>query len=88
MIIETLGKHPNGYYNAYMAISRNTRMIYVHAYQSYIWNTVVSQRLAETRDVIEGDIVIVDGQPKVLTAEETSRFALNDVVFPLIGKTV
>jgi len=28
-------------------IPRNMRLMYVHAYQSYVWNSVVSRRLRE-----------------------------------------
>jgi len=28
-------------------IPRNMRLMYVHAYQSYVWNTVVSRRVRE-----------------------------------------
>ncbi len=36
---------PNGYFNGIANIPRSSRMIYVHAYQSYVWNRVVSCRL-------------------------------------------
>ena len=32
VILLSLKKNPNGYYNAFGKISRNTRFIYIHAY--------------------------------------------------------
>ncbi|RMX87741.1 hypothetical protein D0869_02141 [Hortaea werneckii] len=43
-----------------MQIQRNLRLMYVHAYQSLVWNTVVGQRWERFGDkVVEGDLVIV-----------------------------
>ncbi|WWC67110.1 uncharacterized protein I206_101017 [Kwoniella pini CBS 10737] len=43
------------------SIPRNLRTMYVHAYQSYIWNLVVSERikLSSTKPLV-GDLVFVD----------------------------
>mmetsp|Transcript_39309 Transcript_39309/g.60051 ORF Transcript_39309/g.60051 Transcript_39309/m.60051 type:complete len:194 (-) Transcript_39309:453-1034(-) len=45
IILHKLTNAPNDYYNAFAAISRHTRFIYIHAYQSYVWNRTVSERL-------------------------------------------
>jgi len=32
IVLQSLRCSPNGYYNAFVAISKNTRYIYIHAY--------------------------------------------------------
>lgn len=45
---------------ALMQIQRNLRLMYVHAYQSFVWNTVVGKRWElYGNEVVEGDLVIV-----------------------------
>lgn len=45
---------------ALTTIQRNLRLMYVHAYQSFVWNTVAGQRWEAYREsVVEGDLVIV-----------------------------
>lgn len=45
-LLQGLVKHgPKDLVNSLQAIPRNTRLMYVHAYQSYVWNFMVSRRL-------------------------------------------
>ncbi|EME85831.1 uncharacterized protein MYCFIDRAFT_214017 [Pseudocercospora fijiensis CIRAD86] len=50
----------NDYQGALMMIQRNLRLMYVHAYQSFVWNTVAGKRWERSGDkVVEGDLVVV-----------------------------
>ena len=40
-------------------IPKNTRLMYVHSYQSYLWNRVVSRRIREYGlQLVAGDLVL------------------------------
>lgn len=56
------GEYSSGaYFNAIMGIARNLRIMYAHAYQSYIWNCVVSKRIRLWGlKAVVGDLILVD----------------------------
>lgn len=59
-IIRHLGKSPKDFTGAILSITRGMRMMYIHAYQSYIWNFVASRRWSKYgAKVIEGDLVLI-----------------------------
>ncbi|KAK8844588.1 hypothetical protein IAR55_006435 [Kwoniella newhampshirensis] len=50
---------------ALACIPRNLRTMYVHAYQSYVWNLVVSERIKmSATEPLVGDLVFVDAAAK------------------------
>lgn len=76
-IIQHLGKphSSNDFQGALMAISRNLRLMYVHAYQSLVWNIAASERWKQFGDqVLEGDLVLVeDHKDKIENAIELDK---------------
>lgn len=60
----------NSYFQAIMQIPRNLRLIYVHAYQSYVWNLVASKRFEIFGlNVVEGDLVMVEAKRTAIVSE-------------------
>lgn len=54
--------HKNDYVNALESIPRNMRLLYIHSFQSLIWNKIVSRRLKEYGiKTIVGDLVLMPG---------------------------
>lgn len=43
----------------FLQIPRNNRLMYIHSYQSVVWNTMVSRRIeAFGLKAVEGDLVL------------------------------
>uniref|UniRef100_A0ACD5T8N9 Uncharacterized protein n=1 Tax=Avena sativa TaxID=4498 RepID=A0ACD5T8N9_AVESA len=58
-ILLCLRKSPDNYLQALKGIPRTLRMMYVHSYQSYLWNHAASMRVEKygISQVIEGDLI-------------------------------
>lgn len=75
---------------ALVAIPRNIRNLYGHAYQSHIWNQAVSLRVQQHGpSIVKGDLIEdSQGNLKVYNPDEhTAQGGLSmfDIVIPLMG---
>ncbi|PGH06101.1 hypothetical protein AJ79_06635 [Helicocarpus griseus UAMH5409] len=60
-IVRHLGRNKNDYFGALGTIPRNLRLMYVHAYQSLVWNFAAGERWRLYGDkVVAGDLVLVN----------------------------
>lgn len=60
-VIRALGRKENDFLGALMGLQRNMRQMYVHAYQSLVWNAAITERWRLWADkVVEGDLVLVN----------------------------
>ncbi|CAH1265050.1 PUS7 [Branchiostoma lanceolatum] len=95
-LLEGLVKNGKDLVGALSNIPRNTRLMYVHSYQSYIWNNIVSRRLREYGfQPVAGDLVLEErkdeaqrSEAKVLAEGDLGNYTIHDVVFPLFGYDV
>ncbi len=59
-MLNYLVEHPEDYAGSFSVLSPNLRRLFVHAYQSYIFNRILSRRLASGMPLdraVEGDVV-------------------------------
>ncbi|KAM9312448.1 pseudouridylate synthase 7 homolog [Gastrophryne carolinensis] len=72
--------------SAFGIIPRNNRLMYIHSYQSYVWNNMVSKRIEEYGlEVVPGDLVLKGATAVVVEESEVNMYSIHDVVMPLPG---
>lgn len=60
-IIGHLARSRRDFQGALLTITRGMRQMYIHAYQSFVWNFVASRRWAKYGNkVVAGDLILVD----------------------------
>ena len=89
-VLTSLSKNPLQYKRAFEYITKTMRMMFVHAFQSLLWNTVASWRINELGPgVVVGDLVAQETkkQPYVVSQEDvdSNKFTMRDVILPLLG---
>lgn len=93
-------QHGKKFADAFRAVPYSMRTLYVHSYQSLVWNLMASHRVTLGLEPIVGDLVLVSPDDpratvkggdskgtavKVLTAEDLGDHTIYDVVLPLPG---
>ena len=66
VLLQGLAKHKDGNFEAGLShLQRNTKLLYLHAYQSMVWNKAVSQRIKKFGfQVLVGDMVLMPEENK------------------------
>uniref|UniRef100_A0A8C5SCQ6 Pseudouridylate synthase 7 homolog n=1 Tax=Laticauda laticaudata TaxID=8630 RepID=A0A8C5SCQ6_LATLA len=72
--------------SAFNMITRNYRLMYIHSYQSYVWNNMVSQRIEEYGlRAVPGDLVLKGGTAVHIEEVDVDNYTIHEVVMPLPG---
>jgi len=92
-------RHMNDQIGALDEIPRQQRLLYCHAYQSYLWNKVVSRRIKKYgMTVLPGDLVLrkkenmeenigeqLSKEDQIERVEVPENFTIHDVLVPIPG---
>ncbi|XP_057406142.1 pseudouridylate synthase 7 homolog isoform X4 [Balaenoptera acutorostrata] len=72
--------------SAFGIIPRNNRLMYIHSYQSYVWNNMVSKRIEEYGlNPVPGDLVLKGATAACIEEDDVNNYSIHDVVMPLPG---
>ncbi|XP_004839752.1 pseudouridylate synthase 7 homolog isoform X3 [Heterocephalus glaber] len=72
--------------SAFGIIPRNNRLMYIHSYQSYVWNNMVSKRIEDYGlKPVPGDLVLKGATATYIEEEDITNYSIHDVVMPLPG---
>jgi tRNA pseudouridine13 synthase len=92
LILTSLVKAPTDYKRALKSLHHKQQTLYAHAYQSYVWNRLVSRRIrTHGTAVLAGDLVYSDEtqrEVRRLSPEEVPSSQLADVLLPMPGYDV
>lgn len=87
ILLGSLSKEPTDFKRALKSLHYKQQTLYAHAYQSYIWNKVVSKRIqCHGTQVLEGDLVQDEKNTvRKVSLQEMPKTQFSDVLLPLPG---
>ncbi|XP_054029815.1 pseudouridylate synthase 7 homolog isoform X1 [Dryobates pubescens] len=72
--------------SAFGIIPRNNRLMYIHSYQSYVWNNMVSKRIEEYGlRAVPGDLILKGATAVHIKEGDVDNYTIHDIVMPLPG---
>ena len=75
--------------DALKCLPYSIRMFWIHAYQSYVWNKMATQRLKLGRTPLLGDLYLDSKESdKIKVVTDASSVSLSQIVLPLSGYNV
>ncbi len=85
-LMQHLDRNPSDFLGALQKLDRQMRTLYVHAYQSFVWNFVASMRWERygTR-VIEGDLVLTKSEAGADQGDEEAVIADEETIHLIEG---
>ncbi|WEU39679.1 MAG: tRNA pseudouridine(13) synthase TruD [Candidatus Odinarchaeum yellowstonii] len=98
MIVKYLKKHPGDYKGCFLSLPKNISRLFLHSYQSYIFNLTLSERWSRglpLNEAVSGDIIFegVKGYPRYRRVSNSELPEINRniksqryrVVLPVVG---
>eukprot|EP00850_Spirogloea_muscicola_P007936 SM000041S15495 [mRNA] locus=s41:471157:478198:+ [translate_table: standard] len=78
-VLSGMQRTPGNWVQILGAIPRTLRMMYVHSYQSYLWNHAASHRIQKygCKSIVEGDLVLVQGDPAGIAELDEDQSSLH-----------
>ena len=99
--LQNLSRKPRDYKRAFGSIAKHMRSMFVHSYQSYLFNMVATHRIevGGSTEVRVGDLVLIEGGTSGLKGKavkmvvdeqdiKDSKYSITDVVLPLAGSKI
>jgi tRNA pseudouridine13 synthase len=66
LILKHLTKYPKDYKGSFLVLPKNMQRIFIHAYQSFIWNKTLSKRLELCGNLVKQKIDFIEQEKTVL----------------------
>ncbi|KAI1658215.1 pseudouridine synthase [Daldinia decipiens] len=85
-LMRHLDKQPRDFLGALLSIGRGMRTMYVHAYQSLVWNFVASRRWEQFGlQVVKGDLVLIGSEASTSSEDRQNGNGEEDMIHLMDG---